>query len=83
MNLCVPLIHTIDVPGAALVTASIKRALLLATLYTMEQPFHCDRLRERFDLSPIVPDEKDRSRIHNVVFNEICGGCHFGSAGLY
>lgn len=51
MNLCVPLIHTIDVPGAALVTASIKRALLLATLYTMEQPFHCDRLRERFDLS--------------------------------
>ncbi|WP_084518697.1 MULTISPECIES: aspartate/glutamate racemase family protein [Bradyrhizobium] len=73
-NLGVPLIHIIDVTGAALVTASIKRPLLLATLYTMEQPFYCDRLRERFDLSPIVPDEKDRSRIHNVIFNELCCG---------
>ncbi|WP_375789991.1 aspartate/glutamate racemase family protein [Bradyrhizobium sp. Pha-3] len=70
----VPLIHIIDVTGAALIAARVKQPLLLATRYTMEQPFYCDRLRQRFGLSPIIPDEDDRSRIHNVIFDELCCG---------
>jgi len=37
----VPLTHIVDVTAAALLAASFKRPLLLATRYTMEQPFYC------------------------------------------
>ncbi|MGF6313521.1 MULTISPECIES: aspartate/glutamate racemase family protein [unclassified Bradyrhizobium] len=73
-ELSVPLINIVDVTAAALVAAPVRRPLLLATRYTMEQPFYCDRLRERFGLSPVIPAQDDRSRIHNVIFDELCCG---------
>ncbi|UQR61389.1 aspartate/glutamate racemase family protein [Bradyrhizobium sp. C-145] len=73
-ELSVPLIHIVDVTAAALLAASFKRPLLLATRYTMEQPFYCDRLRQRFGISAVVPAEDERIRIHDVIFDELCCG---------
>ena len=73
-ELSVPLIHIIDVTAAALLAACFKRLLLLATRYTMEQPFYCDRLRQRSGLSPVISGEGERGRIHNVIFDELCCG---------
>ncbi|MGY3473660.1 aspartate/glutamate racemase family protein [Bradyrhizobium ottawaense] len=73
-DLSVPLIHIVDVTAAALLAASFKRPLLLATRYTMEQPFYCDRLRQRFGLSAVIPAEKERIRMHDVIFDELCCG---------
>jgi len=73
-ELGVPLIHIVDVTAAALLAASFKRPLLLATRYTMEQPFYCDRLRQRFGLSAVIPAENERIRIHDVIFDELCCG---------
>ncbi|TBW34604.1 aspartate/glutamate racemase family protein [Siculibacillus lacustris] len=70
----VPLIHIVDVTGAALVAAGRRRPLLLATRYTMEHGFYLDRLKARFPLDPIVPDAADRGRIHDVIFDELCCG---------
>lgn len=70
----VPLIHIVDVTGAALAAAGARRPLLLATRYTMEQGFYTDRLRDKAGLDALVPDETDRIAVHDIIFNELCRG---------
>jgi aspartate racemase len=70
----IPLLHIADVTAAAIKNASLKRPLLLATRYTMEQDFYVARLRERFGLDPVIPDASDRTVIHDIIFDELCQG---------
>ncbi|MDH2433748.1 aspartate/glutamate racemase family protein [Pokkaliibacter sp. MBI-7] len=70
----VPLIHIVDVTAEALLKAGVRRPLLLATRYTMEQDFYLGRMRERYGLNPMVPEAADREVVHEVIFDELCGG---------
>ncbi|MCQ2003351.1 aspartate/glutamate racemase family protein [Rhizobium sp. NRK18] len=70
----IPLIHIVDVTGEALVAAGAKKPLLLATRYTMEQTFYRDRLKARYGLDAVVPDEAGRAVVHDTIFNELCCG---------
>lgn len=70
----IPLLHIADVTGKAVKDAGCRRPLLLATRYTMEQDFYLGRLRETFDLDPLVPNEEDRTFVHQTIFDEICQG---------
>lgn len=70
----VPLLHIVDVTAEALKAASVKRPLLLATRYTMEQDFYLSRLRERHGINAMVPAADDRAIVHNVIFEELCQG---------
>ena len=70
----VPLIHIVDVVGRDLVAAGVRKPLLLATRYTMEQSFWKDRLRQKFGLDALVPEEQDRAVVHDVIFEELCCG---------
>ncbi len=70
----IPLIHIVDVTGAALKSAGMKRPLLLATRYTMEQGFYRDRLATAFGISAMVPDAADRQAVHDIIFDELCCG---------
>lgn len=70
----VPLLHIADVTAEAVKDAGLKRPLLLATRYTMEQDFYLNRMRERHGLDPIVPEADDRTVVHDVIFDELCCG---------
>jgi aspartate racemase len=70
----IPLLHIADVTAAAIKAAGLKRPLLLATRYTMEQDFYVARLRERFALDPVIPEAEDRTVIHDIIFDELCQG---------
>ena len=70
----IPLLHIADATGDAIVAAGCRRPALLATRFTMEQPFYADRLRERHALDPIVPDEPGRAMVHEVIYQELCRG---------
>jgi aspartate racemase len=70
----IPLLHIADATGEAVCAARLQRPLLLATRYTMEQDFYLKRLRERFDLAPIVPDPDNRGIVHDIIFDELCCG---------
>lgn len=70
----VPLIHIVDATGAALRTRGAKRPLLLATRYTMEQPFYAERLAARSGLAATIPDAAERDLLHAVIFDELCQG---------
>ena len=69
----IPLLHIGDVTAAAVRAAGIGRVGLLATAYTMEQPFLRERLAGH-GLTVIVPGAEDRALVHRVIYDELCRG---------
>ena len=69
----VPLLHIIDVTAAAARQAGLRRLGLLATGFTMGQPFYRDRLATH-DLDAIVPDAAGRELVHRIIYDELCRG---------
>jgi aspartate racemase len=69
----VPLIHVAEATAAAIKASGVRRPLLLATRFTMEQPFYRDRLR-RHGVEALIPSEPDRIRLHSIIFDELVQG---------
>lgn len=69
-----PLLHIADAVGAAAVAERLGCVGLLATAYTMEQPFLKDRLAQRFGLEVLVPDAGAREIVHRIIYDELCAG---------
>lgn len=69
-----PVLHIVDATAAALRAAGVRRAGLLATRFTMEQGFYRDRMRERFGIELIVPDDAGRAEVHRLIYEELCRG---------
>lgn len=70
---CAPFLHIGDATAAALKAKGVKRPLLLATRFTMEQTFYKDRLVAA-GLDPMTPEEADRGRLHAIIYDELCQG---------
>ncbi|MBI9089820.1 MAG: aspartate/glutamate racemase family protein [Desulfobacterium sp.] len=73
-SISIPLLHLADATAAHVKQNNIKTVGLLGTRFTMEQAFYKDRLIERHGLNVIVPCEKDRQRVHKIIFEELCLG---------
>jgi aspartate racemase len=70
----VPLIHITDPTGEAVRVAGLERVGLLGTRYTMEGEFYRRRLEQRHGLGVLIPDEPDRSVVHEVIYQELVVG---------
>ena len=75
-----PVLHIVDATAEALRAAGVRRAGLLATRFTMEQGFYRDRMKQRFGIDLIVPDEAGRADVHRLIYEELCHG-RFEPAG--
>jgi aspartate racemase len=69
----IPLIHIADATASAINGAAARRPLLIATRYTMEQPFYRDRLR-RQGVEALIPSEPDRARLQSIIYEELVLG---------
>lgn len=69
----VPFLHLADATATAVVEAGIGEVALLGTRYTMEEDFYRARL-ERHGLTVIVPQEPDRTIVHEVIYEELVQG---------
>jgi aspartate racemase len=69
-----PVLHIADAAAHAVTAAGCRRPLLLATRFTMEQPFYRDRLRQRHGLDAVVPEAVERERVHAIIYDELCRG---------
>jgi aspartate racemase len=69
-----PLLHIADATAEAIQAAGLSTIGLLGTAYTMEEDFYVGRLRARHGLNVLVPDEEDRSRVHEIIYDELCTG---------
>ncbi|MBV2149854.1 aspartate/glutamate racemase family protein [Sphingobium sp. AS12] len=70
----IPLLHIADPTAEEIRAGGVERVGLLGTAFTMEQPFYKDRLRDRYGLDVLVPDEADRLLVHRVIYEELVAG---------
>lgn len=69
----VPFLHLADATAVAVNAAQISTVALLGTRYTMEQDFYRVRL-ESHGLTVLIPDEPDRTAVHDVIYDELVRG---------
>ena len=69
----IPLIHVADATAKAVKASGVRRPLLLATRYTMEEGFYRDRLA-RAGVEVSIPGEVDRARLQRMIFEELVRG---------
>ncbi|WP_230353922.1 aspartate/glutamate racemase [Lelliottia sp. WAP21] len=69
-----PFLHIADATGRVIQAAGMKRVALLGTRYTMEQDFYLGRLSAQFGIECLIPDDADRARINQIIFDELCLG---------
>jgi aspartate racemase len=70
----IPFLHIADATAGKIREAGKRRPAIMATRFTMEQDFYTGRLREKFGLEPITPDESDRALVHRIIYDELCVG---------
>lgn len=69
-----PVLHIADVTGHAIKQENLKKVALLGTRFTMESSFYRDLLKERYEIELIIPNEEDRQRIHDIIYDELIFG---------
>jgi aspartate racemase len=69
----IELIHIADATAEKALQENIKKVGLLGTRQTMEQDFYKSRL-EKKGIQVLIPNQKDRDIVHQVIFNELCLG---------
>ena len=69
----VPFLHLADATARAVLAAGVRTVALLGTRYTMERDFYRGRL-EQHGLHVLVPDEPDRTTVHDVIYDELVRG---------
>lgn len=69
----VEFLHLADTTARAVVAAGVSTVALLGTRYTMEQDFYRGRLVDQ-GLEVLVPDEPDRTMVHDVIYDELVQG---------
>jgi aspartate racemase len=70
----IPLVHIADTTADAVRSQGLAQVGLLGTRYTMEEEFYRGRLETTHGLSVLVPDEPDRTFIHDVIYEELVKG---------
>jgi len=70
----IPFVHIADATAAAIKAAGLSQVALLGTRYTMERAFYRGRLESTHHLGVLIPDEPDRTLVHQVIYGELVQG---------
>lgn len=70
----IPFLHIVDATAERVRQGSFRCVGLLGTRFTMEQDFYRNRLETGSGARVIVPEERDRDRVHRVIYDELCRG---------
>ncbi|OLQ86409.1 aspartate racemase [Vibrio panuliri] len=69
-----PILHIADATAEKLLADGISKVGLLGTRFTMEQDFYKQRLIDKFGIEVLIPDEQQRTLVHDVIYQELCKG---------
>jgi len=70
-----PFLHIADATGRAVTAAGMNRVAL--------QDFYRGRLTAQYGIESLIPDEADRARINQIIFEELCLGTFSDAARHY
>jgi aspartate racemase len=73
-NIGIPLLHIGDATAEKIREANFKKVGLLGTRFTMEEDFYKGRLIGRYGFEVVIPDEKGRQIVHDIIYKELCLG---------
>ena len=73
-NINIPLLHLVDTTADKIKQNRLRKVGLLGTNFTMKEDFYKGRLMNKYGLDVIIPNEKDRQIIHQVIYQELCLG---------
>ena len=73
-SIAIPLLHIADATAIAIKAQNIDTIGLLGTRYTMEQDFYKGRLIENHHLKVHIPAEPSRTRVHDIIYEELVVG---------
>lgn len=73
-SISVPFLHIAEATGLEIKKHSIKKVALLGTRFTMEKDFYKKVLSEMFGIEVIIPNEKEREIIHQIIYDELVHG---------
>ena len=69
-----PFLHIADATGRAISQQKMTNVALLGTRYTMEQDFYRGRLQQEFGINTLIPEQDERQKINQIIFDELCLG---------
>ena len=69
----IPVLHIGEATAGAIKAADVKRPLLLATRFTMEQSFYRDYLSAA-GVDAVIPQPDERQQLHAIIFEELVQG---------
>jgi aspartate racemase len=71
----VPLLHIADPLGEKIRKGGVSRVGLIGSVHTMgDGRILMDRLKRKYDLDIVAPDEADREEVDRVIKEELCRG---------
>jgi aspartate racemase len=70
----IPFLHIADATASKIRASGMRKPAIIATRFTMEQDFYTGRLRDKFGLETLVPEEADRALVHQIIYDELCVG---------
>jgi len=74
-NIDLPILHIGDGTGAAIRGVGLKKVGLIGTLYTMEDGFMADWLKEHYEIETVVPNSAQaRQELHRIIQKELSLG---------
>ncbi|WP_342470046.1 aspartate/glutamate racemase family protein [Ureibacillus sp. FSL K6-3587] len=72
-KISIPVLHIADATAEQIKRLSLQKVGLLGTKYTMEQDFYKSRI-ESNGIKVLVPNEEERKRINQIIYEELCLG---------
>ena len=73
-NTNIPFVHIAEATGEIIKQKSLKKVALLGTKFTMEKDFYKNILTDDFNIEVLIPDEKARGLVHDIIYKELVLG---------
>ena len=73
-KISVPFLHIAESTGKNILKKRINKVALLGTKFTMEKDFYKKILLDDFNIEVIIPENKDRRIIHDIIYKELVQG---------
>ncbi len=70
----IPLLHIADATARAVKQKELSTIGLLGTRFTMEKEFYRGRLETHHQLKVLIPDQEQREKVHQVIYDELVRG---------
>ncbi|MBP9479300.1 MAG: aspartate/glutamate racemase family protein [Sebaldella sp.] len=67
-------IHIADAAAKKIIQKNKTTVGLLGTDFTMTQDFYTGRLKDKYNIDVIIPNEEDRKIVHRIIYDELCCG---------